>query len=170
MNFGDALTHLKNGQRVTRAGWNGRGMWLVLVPGSTFTVQEGRPLGQAAPELVGRTVEYRPHIDMKTVDGQIVPWIASQSDMLADDWMTVSNLDSPDVTHTVNDEPDVDHAESQPGGLLHDVDPRLLSALADLGRTYGPLGVAIVAAGLTDPALVIQHFQAAAPTTIEPTS
>lgn len=87
--FGTALTALRAGERVGRQGWNGKGMFLVLVPGSDITVSSGRPLGDAAPELVGRTVAYRPHIDMKTVDNEIVPWVASQSDLLADDWFTV---------------------------------------------------------------------------------
>lgn len=89
MDFGAALAALKAGQRVAREGWNGKGMWLVLVPGSTITVAVGRPLGEAAPELVGQAVEYRPHIDMKTVDDEIVPWVASQTDLLAEDWTTV---------------------------------------------------------------------------------
>lgn len=86
LDFGDALERLKAGDRVTRAGWNVKGMWLVLVPGSTITVTAGRPLGDAAPELVGQAVQYRPHIDMKTVDDEIVPWVASQTDILAEDW------------------------------------------------------------------------------------
>lgn len=86
MEFGAALAALKDGKRVTRAGWNGPGQWLVLVPGSTITVEIGRPLGNAAPELVGQQVSYLPHVDMKTAQGSIVPWLASQSDLLADDW------------------------------------------------------------------------------------
>ncbi|MET7335864.1 DUF2829 domain-containing protein [Nonomuraea sp. NPDC005650] len=101
LSFGEALELLKSGERLTRAGWNGRGMWLFLVPGSTLTVQAGRPLGEAAPDLVGQTVEYRPHIDMKTVDGQIVPWVASQSDLLADDWLIVVDLEHASVIHTI---------------------------------------------------------------------
>jgi hypothetical protein len=89
MNFGEALDALLRGLKVARSGWNGRGMWLVLVPGSTITVSEGRPLGDAAPELVGQQVQYRPHLDMKTVDGEIVPWVASQSDLLATDWFVL---------------------------------------------------------------------------------
>jgi hypothetical protein len=89
MTFGDALTALKIGNRVARAGWNGKGMFLVLVPGSSFPVTADRPFGKAAPELVGQTVEYRSHIDMFTVDRQFVPWVASQTDMLADDWEIV---------------------------------------------------------------------------------
>jgi hypothetical protein len=86
VNFGQAIDILKTGGKVTRQGWNGWGMWLVLVPGSVIRVAADRPLGMVAPELVGRELEYRPHIDMKTVDGQIVPWVASQSDILAEDW------------------------------------------------------------------------------------
>lgn len=89
MNFGDALIALKAGHRVTRTGWNGTGMWLILVPGSTITVETGRPLGNAAPDLVGQQVQYLPHIDMKTAQGQIVPWLASQTDLLCEDWKVV---------------------------------------------------------------------------------
>lgn len=86
MTFGEALDALEHGHRLTRTGWNGANMWLVLVPGSQFEVQSDRPLGAAAPELVGQPATYRPHIDMYTADGQLVPWTASQSDLLARDW------------------------------------------------------------------------------------
>jgi hypothetical protein len=89
MNFGQALEQLKSGKRVSRAGWNGKGMWLVLVPGSTIPVAVDRPLGIAAPELVGSDLVYQPHVDMFTAAGTVVPWLASQSDLLAEDWATV---------------------------------------------------------------------------------
>lgn len=87
--FGLALDFLKEGRRVARAGWNGQtqagdGMWLILIPGSTITVSDGRPLAKAFP--VGTVVNYHAHIDMKTADGTLVPWLCSQTDMLADDW------------------------------------------------------------------------------------
>jgi hypothetical protein len=87
--FGAALEELKQGNRVSRANWNGPGQWLVLVPASVIRVEASRPLGKAAPELVGQEVRYRAHIDIKTVQGEIVPWIASQSDLLAEDWYVV---------------------------------------------------------------------------------
>jgi hypothetical protein len=87
--FGTALLNLEAGRRVTRDGWNGAGMWLVRVPASTITVEASRPLGMAAPELVGQTVRYRAHIDMFTADGDVVPWVASQTDVLASDWQLV---------------------------------------------------------------------------------
>lgn len=86
MTFGDALEALKSGRRVARSGWNGKGMFLMLVPGSQgLTVEEGRPLAKAGVP-VGTKFDYLPHIDMWTVQGAFVPWLASQTDMLADDW------------------------------------------------------------------------------------
>ena len=86
MNFGQALEALKSGQKVAREGWNGKNMFLLLVPGSTFKVNRAPLLG-IYPE--GAEINYRPHIDMKTVDGEIVPWVASQSDLLVEDWVIV---------------------------------------------------------------------------------
>lgn len=86
MNFGDALTQLKLGQRVTRPGWNGKGMFLFLVPGSVFKVSRAPLLG-IYPE--GTEINYCPHIDMRTADGKIVPWLASQTDVMAEDWQGV---------------------------------------------------------------------------------
>lgn len=87
MNFGDALAHLKENKKVSRSGWNGKGMWLYLVPGSTFQVAEGRPLAAHLP--VGETVNYHAHVDMKTATGEHVPWLCSQTDLLAEDWGVV---------------------------------------------------------------------------------
>lgn len=69
-----------------RAGWNGKGMFVFLVPGSTFQVNRAPLLG-IYPE--GTEIKYHAHIDMRTADGQIVPWLASQTDILADDWQEV---------------------------------------------------------------------------------
>jgi len=81
--FGDAIAALKEGKRVARSGWNGKGMFLFLVPGSTFKVNRPPLLG-IYPE--GTEINYCPHIDMKTADGKVVPWLASQTDVLAEDW------------------------------------------------------------------------------------
>lgn len=81
--FDIALLLLKEGRRVTRAGWNGRGMFLFLVPGSRFIVNRPPLLG-IYPE--GTEVTYRAHIDMKDAEGKVVPWLASQTDLLATDW------------------------------------------------------------------------------------
>ena len=86
LSYGVALMHIKNGSLLARAGWNGKGMFIFLVPGSTFTVNRAPLLG-IFPE--GTAIRYRPHIDMFTADGEVVPWVCSQSDQLADDWMVV---------------------------------------------------------------------------------
>ena len=84
MNFGQAIEVLKTGNKVTRVGWNGKDMFLFLVQGSQFKVNRPPLLG-IYPE--GTMINYRPHIDMKTVNGEIVPWVASQSDLLEEDWI-----------------------------------------------------------------------------------
>lgn len=71
MTFGDAIHMLKSGRLVRRAGWNGKGMWLCLQ----------RPDNNSKMTL--------PYIYMRTVQGDMVPWLASQTDMLADDWQLV---------------------------------------------------------------------------------
>jgi hypothetical protein len=84
--FSWALDAIKKGYRVRRSGWNGKGMFVFLVPGSTFTVNR-EPLLSIMGE--GTVVNYHPHIDMKTAQGDIVPWLASQTDILAEDWELV---------------------------------------------------------------------------------
>lgn len=92
MSFGLAIEALKLGRRVARAGWNGKGMWLVLVPGTkSAQLREGSPYHSALgiPEC-----EILPHIDMWTTNAEglraMLPgWLASQTDMLSDDWQVI---------------------------------------------------------------------------------
>ena len=79
MTFGAAVEALKAGQKVARTGWNGKGMWIGLP-------SEG---GEFIREACGTTMTYRDYIVMKTVDDQLVPWTASQTDVLAEDWEIV---------------------------------------------------------------------------------
>lgn len=75
------------GWREGVAQWLERqGIFLFLVPGSTFQVSRPPLLG-IYPE--GTAINYRPHIDMKDAEGKVVPWLASQTDLLADDWGVV---------------------------------------------------------------------------------
>jgi Protein of unknown function (DUF2829) len=70
--FGSALDVLWAGGSVARQGWNGKGMWLKLqVPDAHSKMQ-------------------RPYIYMHPADGSLVPWVASQSDLLAFDWVIVN--------------------------------------------------------------------------------
>jgi hypothetical protein len=86
MDFSEALKMIRAGKRVARDGWNGKGMFLFLVPGSKFKVNRPPLLG-IYPE--GTEIDYHAHIDMRTAGGQIVPWLASQTDLLANDWKEV---------------------------------------------------------------------------------
>lgn len=83
MDIGEAVHQMRCGLRVRRAGWNGKGMFLFLVPGSTFTVNRPPLLG-IYPE--GTEINYHAHVDMKTATGEVVPWLCSQTDLLATDW------------------------------------------------------------------------------------
>lgn len=84
MNFGDALAALKEGQRVTRTGWNGKGLWLRLY---TPMQDEGIVM-----DIGGKHgwVECAPYIGIKTRENKFVPWAVSQTDMLANDWEVVT--------------------------------------------------------------------------------
>lgn len=73
MNIGEAVKEMRNGKRVCRSGWNGRNMWLKLqVPD--------------AHSKMGL-----PYVYMFTAQGDLVPWLCSQSDLLADDWMVMQD-------------------------------------------------------------------------------
>jgi hypothetical protein len=87
MDIGNAIISMRAGNRVARRGWNGKDMFLFLVPGSVFKVNRPPLLG-IYPE--GTEINYHPHVDMKTVDGTIVPWLCSQTDLLANDWFTLA--------------------------------------------------------------------------------
>ena len=84
--FGYAVVALKAGKRVARSGWNGKGMFIFLVEGSNFKVNRPPLLG-IFPE--GTDIKYRPHIDMKGVDGSISVWNPTNNDCLAEDWEIV---------------------------------------------------------------------------------
>lgn len=86
LDFAGVVRGLKGGKRFARAGWNGKGMFVFLVAGSRFTVNR-EPLLSILGE--GTEVDYHGHVDMRTATGQIVPWLCSQTDLLAEDWVEV---------------------------------------------------------------------------------
>jgi hypothetical protein len=91
MSFGHALEAMKAGKRVARAGWNGKDMRICKgegnpsLPASAFWNPHTRAFAEAQP---GQVAEVLPYIIMKTAGGEILMgWLASQSDMLAEDWV-----------------------------------------------------------------------------------
>lgn len=84
LTFGEAIEALKSGAKVARSGWNGKDMFLYLVPGSTFKVNRAPLLGIYEE---GTEINYRPHMDLKTADGSVATWSPSGSDALAEDWI-----------------------------------------------------------------------------------
>ena len=91
MNFGQAIQAMKEGKKVQRKGWNGKGMWTIYVPGTKdVATSEGsiyRKQGVLQCEIL-------PHFDMYTINSEgrraMLPgWLASQSDMDAEDWQIV---------------------------------------------------------------------------------
>jgi hypothetical protein len=81
MDFGEALDKLKTGERVSRSGWNGKGMRLSLIRADEWRVDG----------IHNRL----PWIGMETATGDFVPWFASQADLLADDWGLVGRSPGP---------------------------------------------------------------------------
>ena len=88
MNFSEALVAIKDGYLVAREGWNGPDQFVFMVSGSTFSFDDARaPLQDFMPE--GEDINYQPHIDIRNQQGQLVPWLASQGDLFAEDWKLV---------------------------------------------------------------------------------
>lgn len=79
LTFGQAIEALKNGKRVSRKGWNGKGMFLLYVPSEKWGIIDKIGLGIPKGNLLS-------WIGIKTADNKFVPWLASQTDMLAEDW------------------------------------------------------------------------------------
>lgn len=90
-NFGEAIEALKQGKKVARKGWNGKGMYLWLKPAATIKAEWCKdPILKDIAEANGGEVEALGTICMKTADGKILTgWLASQTDMLLEDWVIV---------------------------------------------------------------------------------
>lgn len=72
LTFSDALINIKQGAKLTRAGWNGKGQFIAMQ-----TPDENSKMSL-------------PYLFISTVDGKLVPWLASQTDLLAEDWEVVT--------------------------------------------------------------------------------
>ena len=78
MALGDAIEEMKNGNRVQRRGWNGKGMFIFIVAGDSWDFET---------DINGvDNLGTQSFICMKTADDQLIPWLASQADIMAEDW------------------------------------------------------------------------------------
>ena len=86
LTFGLAIEALKLGKKVARAGWNGAGQFVYLVPANSYPAQTG-----VAKQFFGdgAMVPYRAYLALKTAQGDVATWAPSCSDALADDWLIV---------------------------------------------------------------------------------
>jgi hypothetical protein len=87
--FGEALEHLKAGRRVQRDGWNGKGMWLAHQPGYPDGIPINANTATAIRQPLGTVCKFLPYLIMKTAGGEFVPWLASQTDVLSEDWRSL---------------------------------------------------------------------------------
>ena len=97
--FGMALEALKRGKAIARKGWNGKGMFITLQNGSE--VEGNNMRNETAKKYYGDCkAKICPHIDMKAADGSyVVGWLASQTDMLAEDWDIIDPVPFVDEIH-----------------------------------------------------------------------
>jgi hypothetical protein len=96
--YGAALEAAKDGKRISREGWNGKGMFVFQRPGDTLAA-DFIPKVKSLPEAVkaflaeqGRDIEFLPYLCMWSATGEVVNgWLASQTDMLSSDWCVLED-------------------------------------------------------------------------------
>jgi hypothetical protein len=96
MNFGQAIEQMKIGQKLTREGWNGKNMFVVLMPALKLPAHSSQEPGAKVNDRTAKHIgadtplDSQPYFAMFTAQGKWQPgWLASQSDMLAEDWSIV---------------------------------------------------------------------------------
>ncbi len=88
MTFSKALKKIKIGRKVAREGWNGKNMFIYHVAAASYPAG-GNTHGTMKNRFPDDMVPYQAYIAMLTADETVVPWLASQSDLLADDWEVI---------------------------------------------------------------------------------
>ena len=88
MDFSDALIQAKHRHRIHRTGWNSKDMWVVLQKGypEGIKINFNTAIATGIPE--GTVCKFLPYLMLRTADGSFVPWLISQTDVLASDWMS----------------------------------------------------------------------------------
>jgi len=86
LGIGGAVSALQAGNKVARKNWNGKGMFLFLKKSYTYRACDAIEHGCAD---INDIVHMSSSVWMKTANGQVVPWLCSQTDLLANDWVIV---------------------------------------------------------------------------------
>lgn len=89
MDLGSAIKELKNGKKLTRKGWNGKGMFIVYQKGYPNGIPCNKQTAEAYGYEEGTLFKCRPYIQMRCADGTHQMWTASQTDILSEDWEVV---------------------------------------------------------------------------------
>ena len=89
MNFGLAIEAAKMGKRIARKGWNGKNMSVAYQKGYPDGIPCNKNTAEAWGMQEGELFKCRPYLQMRCADGTFQMWLATQSDILADDWYVV---------------------------------------------------------------------------------
>ncbi len=90
MKIGKAIKAMKNGKKVARKGWNGQNMFIYHVAAASYPAG-GNTHGTMKDRFENDMVPYQEYIAMLTADNTVVPWLCSQSDLLAEDYVIVED-------------------------------------------------------------------------------
>ena len=87
VSFSFALDKVKEGYKIARSGWNGKGMFVVYQKAypEGISINKNTQTALGLPE--GSICKFLPYLMMKTAQGEFVPWLASQTDILSNDWI-----------------------------------------------------------------------------------
>ncbi|MDD5293667.1 MAG: DUF2829 domain-containing protein [Candidatus Izemoplasmatales bacterium] len=89
MTFGEALEQAKQGKRIARSGWNGKGMFVVYQKGYPDGVPCNKQTAEAWGLEVGDLFKVEPYLQIKMVSGSHSMWVPSINDVLSDDWQVI---------------------------------------------------------------------------------
>jgi hypothetical protein len=89
MDFSEALRHVKAGKKIARSGWNGKAMYVVYQKAYPQGIPINKNTADATGLPEGSVQKFLPYLMMRTADGSFVPWLISQTDALAEDWMVL---------------------------------------------------------------------------------
>lgn len=84
--FDVAIQRLKRGARLAREGWNGKGMFVVHQKAYPDGIPINKNTSEATGLPEGTVCKFLPYLMFRTATGEFVPWLASQTDLLSDDW------------------------------------------------------------------------------------